>query len=238
VSGRTVLLLVGSAKRSPSTSEALGAYLVDKLEERGFEGGTVFLHKSLRTTERTSALLRAVDGADIVILSFPLYVDCLPSQVIAACERIASSRTAEAAERERALAKRKADQRLVALVNSGFPEPYQSDVAVAVCRRFAREAGFRWSGGLRLGNGAWIRGRALADVPDLTSSAMKALDLTAAALSDGLPVPDEAVQLMARPLAPLRTFLRASNLHWRREARKHGVADRLRDRPYQRTEER
>ena len=84
-----VLLLVGSPRGPHSTSESLGAYLLRKLQEYSLETEKVYLHPSLKTHENRANLLRAVDSSDLLILAFPLYVDSLPSPVIAALELIA-----------------------------------------------------------------------------------------------------------------------------------------------------
>ena len=47
---------------------------------------------ALRSPEATQALLEAADGADLLILATPLYVDSLPSGVIRALELIAERR--------------------------------------------------------------------------------------------------------------------------------------------------
>lgn len=45
---------------------------------------------------------------------------------------------------------------MVGIVNSGFPEAFHNDTALAILRRFAAETGFQWAGGLALGGGGTI----------------------------------------------------------------------------------
>jgi hypothetical protein len=123
-------------------------------------------------------------------------------------------------------------QRLAAIVNSGFPEARQSDVALAICRLFARQAGFEWAGGLALGAGEALGGRPLAQLGGMVRHVTRALDLAAAALAAGQAIPREAVELMARPLFPRWLYLLAGQFGWRKEARKHGTTKQLRARPY------
>ena len=56
---------------------------------------TLHVTKAVRSNEAVEELLAAVASADLVVLSFPLYVDCLPAPVIRALELIAARRAAE-----------------------------------------------------------------------------------------------------------------------------------------------
>ena len=86
------LLLVGSPKPGESTSESLGVYLFEALEKRGVETQTLHVTKAVRSDESREGLLAAVASSDLVVLSFPLYVDCLPGPAIRALELIAGAR--------------------------------------------------------------------------------------------------------------------------------------------------
>jgi hypothetical protein len=221
---KRVLLLVGSAKQHGSTSESLGTYLIEKLQERGFESETLFIHKSLKSDDRRYALLTAINHAEIVVLAFPLYIDCLPYLVIRTMELFAENR-----KEKKELMK----QRLVCIVNNGFPESHHNDTAVAICRQFAREAGFNWAGGLGLGGGEAINGKPLHEVKGMARNVIKALNLAADALSEGNPIPQEAKILMTRSLVPKWLYIWLGGMRWKRDAKKHGVNKQLYSRPYQ-----
>ena len=151
---KTALLLIGSAKPAgESSSEALGAYLLGRLAERGISTETSHVAHALRTEARTSELLLAVDRTDLLILAFPLYVDSLPYLATEALERIAAHRLAQPAP---------APASFLAIANCGFPEAQHNATALAICRQFADAAGFTWAGGLALGEGGAISGRPLA----------------------------------------------------------------------------
>ena len=223
-SPKTALLLVGSAKpASQSTSEALGSYLAQKLAERDIAITTMHVARTVRTEERTAALLAAVDAADIVILAFPLYVDGLPYLVTQALEQIAAHRAGETSIRR---------PLFLAIANCGFPEAQHNATALAICRQFADEAGFAWAGGLALGEGGAISGRSLAEVGGMAHNVVAALDLAAAALAAGEPVPTEAVALMARPFIPASAYMLMGDLGWLMQARRNRALTRLAARPF------
>lgn len=106
---------------------------------------------ALRTPARHQELFTAVDQADLLILAFPLYVDSLPYLVINALELIAAHRQTQ---------RPPAPTSFVVIANCGFPEAHQNEPALAMCQEFARQAGFVWAGGLALGQGGSLAGRA------------------------------------------------------------------------------
>lgn len=224
---KKVLLLVGSPKGAKSTSESLGTYLLDQLDEKGFQTETNRINPALKSNQSREKLLLAGDNSDLLIIAFPLYVDSLPSQLIKAMELIA--------ERRKAMEDPKKPQ-LLAIINSGFPEAAQNDTALAICRRFAKESAIEWIGGLALGGGAAIDGRSLDEAGGMVRNVKKSLDLTAEALAEGKPLPQDAIDLMAKRLAPTRMYLFMGNLGWKRQAKKNGVRKSLDNRPYQEAE--
>lgn len=221
---RRALVLLGSPKSGGSNSESLGAYLLARLAERGLQAQMLCVIHALRSPEATQALLDAADAADLLVLVSPLYVDSLPSGVIRAMELVADRRRTAAHPHPTLFA---------AIVNCGFPEASQTDTALAICRRFATEAGFEWAGGLGLGMGEAIGGRPLEKAGGMVRHARRALDMAAAALAAGQPVPAEAARLMAKPFVPRWLYMLVGNLGWKRRARNHGASARLDARPHE-----
>jgi hypothetical protein len=223
-STNTALLLVGSAKPAgESSSESLGSYLAQRLQENGVPTTTMHVGRALRTEARTAELLAAVDAAGIVILAFPLYVDGLPYLVTRALERIAAHRQAQPAPHPALF---------LAIANCGFPEAHHNEMALAMCEQFAHAGGFVWAGGLGMGAGGVISGQPLAQRGGMAHDVIAALDLAAAALAQGKPAPEEAVALMARPMMPAGVYTMMGNLGWLMLARRNRALTRLGARPF------
>ena len=229
---RRALLIVGSPKTNePSTSGALGGYLLDRLKERGWETESLTLRASLNRPEGERALLAAVDRAGLILLVFPLYVDALPYLVTKALAVIAAHRRAGGEP---------SPQRLVAIVNSGFPETQQNSVALAICREFAAQSGFTWAGGLALGGGGAIGGQPLTEAKRSgapVQNVIAALDMTAAALAEGLPVPAEAMSMIAKTPIPFALwrplYMWMGGKGFEKLAAKNGIGkDQLLAQPY------
>jgi hypothetical protein len=232
---RRALLIVGSPKTSsPSTSWVLGSYLLKRLGDYGWETESLTLRASISRQDGEAGLLAAIDRAGLILLVFPLYADALPYLVTKSVAVIAARRQATADP---------SSKRLVAIVNSGFPEIHQNAVALAICEEFAAHSGIAWAGGLALGGGGMVGGQSLTETKRSgppVKHVIQALDLTAAALSNGLPVPAEAVMLMAKnpvPFIPLVLwrwiYMRFGGNGFEQEAARNGISkDRLLDQPY------
>lgn len=221
-SPKRVLLLVGSPKKSGSTSESLGKYLMDQLTNGGFSAQTAHIQTLMRSGEGQQAILELVAASDLVILSFPLYVDSLPASVIKALDLIAQKLTNSSMTKTR---------RLLTIVNNGFPEASQNSMAIAICKKFASEAGFEWAGGLSMGGGGVVNGNPLEKAGFPAKNARKALDLAAKDLLDGKAVSDEAVNLMAKTAIPKWLYLTVANRSWKQQAKTFGSQDKLYDQP-------
>jgi hypothetical protein len=226
----SALLLIGSPKPGSSSSASLATYLQEQLAARGVATETVVLAKALRSAEGTQALLAASAAADLVVLSFPLYIDSLPAPVVRAFELIADSRAEHAPDTQVLGALERPG--FVAICQCGFPEAEHNRVALEICANFARAAGYEWAGGLAMGGGGLIAGRSLGERGGLLRSVTRALDLSAAELADGRPVPAEAVHLMSKTAFPAFAYRFVANRGWRAELRKSGAATRLDARPY------
>lgn len=191
------LLVVGSPKTNePSTSSALGGFVLDCLKKRGCATESLTLRANLNRPEGEAEMLSAADRAGLILLVFPLYADALPHLVTKALTMIAAHRK---------LVRDLPPQRLVAIVNSGFPETHQNSLAVAICREFAAQSGFAWAGSLAFGAGGMIGGQPLTEAnrpgPPIRH-VVAALEMTAASLAEGLPVPAEATKIIVKKPIP------------------------------------
>ena len=218
---KSTLLLVGSPRGETSTSASLGAYLLKLLEESGFDTAKGFIHRLVNRNEKIEELLSMVNNADLIILSFPLYVDSLPAPVIKAMELIRDSRNE----------KQRKNQNFIAISNSGFPEASQIEIALEICKNFAEEVNFNWRGGLALGGGGAVNGRPLEERGGMLRNVIKGLEITAEYLSRGEDIPNEAIELVSKSLIPSGMYKMMGNLGWRIQSRRYGALKRMKDQP-------
>lgn len=228
---KKALLLVGSP-RTRSTSEVLGIYLLDKLFESGIEIEELRIYRLMKSHEGQKQLLSSIDRSDILILSFPLYIDSLPSLVTKALEMIWEHRSS--------LENPKKHQ-FVAISNNGFPEAHQNDTALEICRHFAMETGMEWAGSLGVGGGEGIKfmldlfkAKQLEKVSFVSRNDIKSLDSIAEFLSTGGSIPQEVMELRTTRQMPKWLYTLVGTLFvWKRNAKKNKVWDRIYDHPYQ-----
>ncbi|MDR3576682.1 MAG: hypothetical protein P4L50_22685 [Anaerolineaceae bacterium] len=220
---KTALLLNGSPKPDGGTSLSLGGYLLEKLEEKGLATQKVRINSALVTPETTHKLLEPVKTVDLIILAFPLYVDSLPAQTVRALQLIA---------RQQALEHPPIKTQFMAIANCGYAEAGNNRVALMICQRFAKETGMEWMGGLSLGMGEMIGGGHLQQKGGIVRHVIQALDLCAERLAQGLPVPQEAVELMARPFMPAWFYRMWGNRLWMQRYRQESQGDKIDAKPY------
>ncbi len=218
------VLLVGSPKGKGGSSLHLGQYILDRLPEEGVHKATHHLGKTIRKEEKWAKVLADVDEADMVILSFPLYWDALPSHTTRALEMLSAHRRQAPSQKQ---------QMFVALVNNGFPEPWHNEVALRICHRFADEAGFSWGGGLNVGGGAAVAERPLEETGGMTKGLRNALVDAVGPIGRGEPLPKDVEEAVAEQMYPSWIPGVFGGMGWRHEARKEGRYGLLKDRPYE-----
>ncbi|MFX0179617.1 MAG: hypothetical protein ACFE78_05465 [Candidatus Hodarchaeota archaeon] len=217
------LLLIGSPKGEKSTSASLGNYLISRLEESGMKIEKGFIHRLVNREVAIQNLFEMIDRANLIILSFPLYIDCLPAPVIKAMELIK--------ERRNTIESKKS-QDFIAICNNGFPEVSQNSTALQICRIFSIDCGFIWKGGIAVGGGGAINGIPLDERGGMVRNVVKGLDIAAHALKDGKDIPQEAIDLLSKKFIPYNFYRTFGNLGWKLQARRYGVKKKIKDKPY------
>jgi hypothetical protein len=224
------LSIIGSPKGKKSTSYALARRLTSRLEGAGWEVEEIIAAAVPQSKEERRRLCRAAAAADLIVTSFPLYVDQLPAPLVQALELVADQRKRGAADTVPGAGPRV--QKIAGIVQCGFPETLQNRPAVDILRRFSREAGFEWGGALALGMGGALGGRPLEKASGLVRNVVQAVDAAGASLAAGGDIPEGAAGLMARPLMPRWLYNLAANWGFRSRLKKNGMRKRAHDRPY------
>ncbi len=191
---RQAFLLVGSLKGPKSTSDFLGAYLLNMLRGKGFKTEKMYINSLFESANKRDKFLACLDDSEVVIFSSPLYIDCEPYLLIKSMETILEHR-----KNNKGIKK----PRLLVISNGGYPEAQHNDTVIPIYRNFAIESGFEWMGGLALGMGAAISVPILRKADLILGNVKKSLEITAEAISDCKPIPNRAIDLMSRPLVPV-----------------------------------
>ena len=106
-------------------------------------GRKEYLH--LRTPDNRKGILQALTDADKAVFVVPLYVDSLPSHVLAFLKEM------EAFCRENNLS-----LKIYVIANNGFIEGRQNEPLMQVMEHFCSRAGLEWCGGIGIGGGVML----------------------------------------------------------------------------------
>ncbi len=213
---RHVLLLIGSPKGlNAGNSSRLGKAVVEPLEALGWRTESLHLHAAIGSQETLDQLMEAIDSADLIVLSMPLYVDSLPAPVIEALYRVAQHRDGMTS---------RSKPRFISLVNCGFVDPWQNAGAQRMVQQFCKRANLEWAGSLSLGMGG-----------NTNTSIREAISLIVESAQREQPVPPRVTELTRKRVMPPLLYVLGGNHIWRREARKNGLRRRdLKAQPYKR----
>jgi len=201
----------------------LAHFLAAGMTAAGWSAEMRRLAPAIRQPQRWPALAEAFRAADVVALVAPLYVDSLPAEMTQALEQLVTAGRAA-----------RTDQRLFALINSGFLEAAQNDVALEMCRLFARDVGLRWLGGLALGGGGGLNGQTLTRDNGPFKHVARALDLAVEAVAAGQAIPEAALALIRKPFCPLWMYETFANLGMMKGLMDQGMWRQRNARPYAR----
>ncbi len=118
---------------SPKGKKSFSYQIFESLEEDyGLKGKSIDGYSSLEEINT------AIEKAKTVIISYPLYVDCLPAFTTKILEELRGV---------------EGNKNLYVLVNCGFPEAYQNRVSIEIMKEFANQKGFDFRGSLSIGMG-------------------------------------------------------------------------------------
>ncbi|MDR2888812.1 MAG: NAD(P)H-dependent oxidoreductase [Lachnospiraceae bacterium] len=155
---------------------------------------------------KVDALLDAIDGCEIIVIVFPLYVDGIPSHLLRLLY-LAEERVAQVAP----------DARLYVISQNGFYEAHQNRLAIEMMRNFVRRAKLTWGQGIGVGGGPMVNKAPIGYGPN------KNLGLALDTLTENIVLNKSADDIFVTPNFPRFLYLQMAHLMWRRLARQNKV---------------
>ena len=130
-----IVIINGSPRGKKSNSEILIKYLCSLLEEHQINKYYLFSSKI------DSEIKSEIHNADVLIFSFPLYIDSIPSSLLDILlkfeeEKIVNSKT-----------------KIYCIVNNGFFEGKQNQLAILQMKNWCEKIGAEWGQGVGIGAG-------------------------------------------------------------------------------------
>ena len=128
-------IINGSPRGKKSNSEILIKYLCSLLEEHQINKYYLFSSKI------HSEIKSEIHNADVLIFSFPLYIDSIPSSLLDILlkfeeEKIVNSKT-----------------KIYCIANNGFFEGKQNQLAILQMKNWCQKTGVEWGQGIGIGAG-------------------------------------------------------------------------------------
>ena len=208
-------MIVGSPRIKRATSFSLASYVLEGLEKKGWKTELVFAHKLYDSPDELKVLASHMQDYELIGLSFPLYVDGIPAPLVELLDAVCKNNKKSDSSK----------QFVFSFVNSGFPEPYHSDVAVKMTEVFAKKFGADFLGGLRIGGGGAVHGLSIESLKHRSKHLVQALDETISGLDENRCIPQSAFELLSQPILSKKLYLLAAKYGWGFRARKNGVKD-------------
>jgi ring-1,2-phenylacetyl-CoA epoxidase subunit PaaE len=193
---RVAVLQVSPRPAGVSTSQSIWHHLQPLLGHGAASVQVVLATDFLRDPAAAQAAAQRCAESDLLLILSPLYWDSLPYAGLRALADIHAQRRLAGVP----------PARLVAVMNSGFPEPEQMRFAFGLLGEFAREAGYTWAGGLAVGGGEAIAGRALDHAGGLTRPLRQAIEQGVPTLLAGGVLPDNSCDLAATQSVPAALY--------------------------------
>lgn len=225
-----VLILIGSPKAQNSASNNFASYVEDKFKMNGVDTSKMYIVRHQKP-EKMEELVEKASQSELIVLINPLYIDSIPAITINFMEHFCLYHNS------RKDSKNTKKQKLLAIFNSGFPEPHQNNVAVRMCENFAQQTNMGWIGGITIGMGAAFESRRVKDAGGMSRNLRKGMDLIVDSLSQNDDIPHDAVRIASKPLMPL--FLAKWGMRffggrmWKGQVKDKSVVKKMYDRPYE-----
>lgn len=216
----TITAINGSPKGENSNSREVIS-IVQNMLGSGCEMRVVSQIKEDRKSDES--VFAPIIASDVLLITFPLFVDAIPASMMRFMERYAASMPAASRSSSGAAPAGSRRQRVFAVVNCGFYEGVQNEIALDIVAHYCEAVGLDWCGGVGIGTGEMIR--ALRSVPQkagIRKPVIRALQLMADAIAKE---PDGRLErnLFTQHGLPWIFYKLGGEMGWRKQAKENGL---------------
>ncbi len=187
------VLILNASPRAPRSNSKEYAKLFSKF----YHGKTEYL--DIKRTNHAALIEKLSDFSDLLFV-FPLYADSIPVTLLNFLKDL-----------EQVTPARKPT--ISVLINCGFIEPQQNDIAVEMMRLFCKENGYPFGSVLKIGSGEAI----------LSTPFQVFLNAKVKKLARSIFLHRYQVFQVTMPI-PKRMFLKASSIYWEEYGKRNGCS--------------
>jgi|CZCB01.1.fsa_nt_gi multimeric flavodoxin WrbA len=198
-------LINGSPKQRNSVSETI----INQLKGR-IEKGNQLIELHFRTNRLSDQSIGQLASCDCLVFAFPLYVDGIPSHLLACLRQLEDYFSKEA----------KKELRVYCLVNCGFYEGEQTAIAQDIMKNWCKRATLSWGQGIGIGSGGMVQSVANAgDDFRLKRNFARALDM----VSKNILSLSEAENVYINFNFPRLLYKLCGEMGWRKQIKNEGL---------------
>lgn len=199
------MLRIALINGSPKAKDSASGCLLEEMKELLKDNVLTEYHFQKSVLKSSEEVL----NHDVLVFSFPLYVDGVPSHLLRCLEELSLQ-----------LQGQKANIRVYAICNSGFYEGHQNQYALQIIKNWCVKNGLLWGQGIGIGGGGMVL--SLRNVPHgqgPKKNISKALDTMVGSILSG----DSMENIYVDPGIPRFLYKLAAEMGWRQECKKNGL---------------
>lgn len=196
-----VALISGSPRRKGSASGLIAERIKGFLSNRA-ETVVIAVNKQ----QLSEVELKSIEESDVLVFSFPLYVDAIPSHLLSCLVQLDK------------LGKAK-NKMIYAVVNCGFYEGIQADTALAVMKNWSTKIDSDWKYGLGVGGGGAV---SMILTTDVAKGPKGSVDVALKELADNIIDGNSGENKYVSVDMPRFLYKAAAQLGWRKAIKLNG----------------
>ena len=200
-----ITLINGSPKIKNSASESILLALKSQLPDDANIKECKFNNAQLNEAD-----LEKIVDSDVLIFAFPLYVDGIPSHLINCLDQIETSFNKVETKKKT----------VYALVNCGFYEGHQGNIALEMMKNWCTKAKLEWAQGIGIGGGGML---ASFEGAPIKQGPMKNLWDALKIMAENISIPHEMDNLYTVPNFPRVLYAMSGNMGWRKQVKENGL---------------
>lgn len=195
---------------SPKSKDSASGHVLKTLRAFLEPDSNSFTEYSFRKPQVSEEDMEQLGQSDVLVFAFPLYVDGIPSHVLSCLLQLESF-----------LAKLdKKDILVYALVNCGFYEGHQNELALEIIKNWCAKAGLKWGQGVGIGAGGMLP--MLKNIP-IGKGPMKNLETAMKQLSGNILNEISSDNIIINANFPRLLYKLAAEMGWRKAVKENGL---------------
>lgn len=209
-----IIMLCGSPRKEQSTSH----FLLHAFKERVTKNNEIIVRQMSEYKDHDK-IIEDMNGANAIIVAFPLYVDGIPASLLSVLieiEKVIKEKVKKVVNEENIKAKQ-LNTKVYAIINNGFYDARQNEIAIQMVWKWCEKCGLQKGTAIGVGAGGMIKMAPIGRGPSVNLG--RAFDKFAEVILDRNSCDDIYVE----PNFPRFLYQIAAHGNWRAAAKRNGL---------------